>query len=450
MNVNPKKIIIMIIIVIILMLIIFFIKNKIDKKDDESYNQPEKSNIVENNVSEIESKKVTQDTMFYTVESCINKYYGYLSENKSNDDEAIGIDNEFSKDDIEANKNMRIKEILGIFRKRFIEKNDINENNIEKFIKESDNGVEFSAEKMNVIQKDNISLYAVYGKVNDLKNGDTVDEQYFIVELDESINTFSIELLKNVNKIDEIELKIEDTEIEENDYNQFDYTRLNDEEISKKYFDIYKEAMILEPEKAYNYLDKEYREKRFGNAENYIKYIENNSEELSGIIFKQYLVNEHDDYSEYVCKDQYQNLYIFNVTAVKEFTTKLDTYTIATNKFLDTYNDSKNEEKVNMNINKWFLMLNNRDYNSAYNVLDETFRNENFGNEENFEKYMKEMYPLHYKVTLKNFSEQSDVYTQDIIFSDITGEDELENENTIIMQLKDNTDFVMSFSVRRH
>ena len=138
------------------------------------------------------------------------------------------------------------------------------------------------------------------------------------------------------------------------------------------------------------------------------------------------------------------------MTAVKEFTTKLDTYTIATNKFLDTYNDSKNEEKVNMNINKWFLMLNNRDYNSAYNVLDETFRNENFGNEENFEKYMKEMYPLHYKVTLKNFSEQSDVYTQDIIFSDITGEDELENENTIIMQLKDNTDFVMSFSVRRH
>ena len=183
---------------------------------------------------------------------------------------------------------------------------------------------------------------------------------------------------------------------------------------------------------------------------NYKKYVENNYQELSEIVFSQYLVNRYDGYIEYVCRDQYKNLYIFDVTAVKEFTAKLDTYTIATEKFLETYENATAQGKVQMNVNKWFLMLNNRDYHAAYNVLDETFRNENFGSEETFEAYMRQMNPLHYEISLETFSEQSDVYTQEIKYYDITGQNQLKNENTIIMQLGEGTDFVMSFFVRRH
>ena len=101
-------------------------------------------------------------------------------------------------------------------------------------------------------------------------------------------------------------------------------------------------------------------------------------------------LNTYDEYSEYVCRDKYQNLYIFRAKNPLDYTVLLDTYTITTDNFKTTYDKSSEEYKVAMNIDKWIQMINSRDYTSAYNCLDETFRNNNFGSEEAFEKYMKE------------------------------------------------------------
>ena len=61
---------------------------------------------------------------------------------------------------------------------------------------------------------------------------------------------------------------------------------------------------------------------------------------------------------------------------------------------------------------------------------------------------MRENFPLHYKLQVGNFEETNQTYTQYIVLTDITEESDEQIENTIIMQLKDDYDFVMSFSVQ--
>lgn len=447
MNINPnkiKKIIIVLFVIIVILILCMVLLNHTETEKITRENFETDTEIVYTD----EIEKVTQETMFYTVETCINKYYGYISQNKYNDEPA-DVDNGFTEEDLRISEELRLTSLYNILNKQYVSENSITQENILEFVKEYDTAVKFTANKMNVLEDENISVYSVYGQVEDFYTNDKIEDVYFIVELDEKINTFSLEPIYGVDNIDDINLEIKNTDIENNTDNKFTYTRVNDEGASKKYFDLYKQLMLNNPDEAYNYLDEEYRNRRFETVENYKQYIANNYNELSGIIFSQYLVNRYDDYTEYVCRDQYENLYIFNVTAVKEYTAKLDTYTITTERFLEAYQNATPEEKVQMNVNKWFSMLNNRDYHAAYNVLDETFRNQYFGSEEAFETYMREMNPLHYEISLGTYSEQSDVYTQDIKYSDITGEDDLQNETTIIMQLGEGTDFVMSFYVRR-
>ncbi len=188
-----------------------------------------------------------------------------------------------------------------------------------------------------------------------------------------------------------------------------------------------------------------------GEYETFSKYVDNNLQDIAKLTFTEYLVNNYDGYKEYVCKDKYGNLYIFHETAVMDFTIMLDTYTLENEKFLTTYNSSSDQYKVAMNIDKWVQMLNCRDYRTAFYVLDETFRTNNFGNDvDQFEEYMRKYFPEHYKLEFGEFSEETGTYMQEIVLKDITEQDEKEISKTIYMELGEGTDFVMSFNLTRH
>ena len=61
---------------------------------------------------------------------------------------------------------------------------------------------------------------------------------------------------------------------------------------------------------------------------------------------------------------------------------------------------------------------------------------------------MREKLPLHYKAEYSNFSEENETYLQDITLTDITEENEDSVQISVIMQLKEDLDFVMSFSIQ--
>ena len=130
------------------------------------------------------------------------------------------------------------------------------------------------------------------------------------------------------------------------------------------------------------------------------------------------------------------------------YTVLLDDYTLdyEDEEYLAEYASSDDQYKVAYNINKWIKMLNNRDYNAAYNVLDETFRNNNFGSVDNFENYMRQNYGEHYDVEFGDFSNEGNTYVQPLTLTTISGSGE-NKEITIIMRLNENYGFTMSFVI---
>ena len=195
------------------------------------------------------------------------------------------------------------------------------------------------------------------------------------------------------------------------------------------------------------YLDEEYRDKRFENLQELEEYVERNNEEIQSVSAEKYLIEDNNETNEYVIMDQYGNIYEFYETSTMVYKVRMDNYTIASETFITTYNSSNEQNRVMLNIDKWIKMLNNRDYSAAYEVLDETYRENTFGSQDEFESYMRQNMPLHYDVNYESFETRSGVYVQTISLTDITEESEDIVNLTIIMDLLEDMDFKMSFNI---
>lgn len=379
----------------------------------------------------------------------MQKYLDYISVDcKKSLEELPKNERIFMEDEGIDSLEKKQKGIYNLLDKNYIDKNKITENNILKKIMVNGK-VNFIPLKMKYVEGYFVQKFSVQGFLESIEDSKQNKKVLYIVTIDKLDNTFSIEPLDS-QKYDNIEkIKLEKTEerIEKNANNEYSYSMMTEHDIIQKYFLDYKRKSLNNVEEAYNLLDKEYREKRFGDIDSYKKYIENNRNEINSIVANKYLVNNFTDYKQYVCKDQYENLYIFDISASMQYTVKLDTYTIETDKFKETYASANTQKKTMMNVDKWIMMLNNRDYKAAYNVLDETFRNNKFRSEENFEQYMRQKYPLHYSVEYTDYKYETNLAIQTIQLSDITNENKEIKELKIIMQLEENTDFSMSFEI---
>ena len=212
------------------------------------------------------------------------------------------------------------------------------------------------------------------------------------------------------------------------------------------YFNYYKNKSLHNTKEAYNLLDEDYRNKRFGNINEYMKYINENKDRIEGITIEQYLVNQEEDYTEYVCKDQYDNLYIFKEQAIMDYTVELDTYTIATDEFKKEYANGTDNKKVIMNVDKFIQMLNNYDYKTAYGLLNNAFKQNNFETEEDFKKYIQNTYYEHNDISIDKISDENGTYVCEATISNKQNSEENKKIN-IIMKLGTGINFEMSFEI---
>ena len=413
--------------------LIFSNGNSLSPYERKSTPENEEMFIEEN--SEV-LEKVKYRYHYYTIQLLTERYLTYIKDSLYDDSgirdasrEALYsiVDNSYLKEFNISDRNQLIDRYKDILEEEQIEVKNI----------------------YNLRLSDNIELFLVKGLL--VLNNQEIE---IFVKLDTLNKTFSVfpdeylekyEYSENSNNIN-----IDKGEINKNEYNTFKFSDISDEKMALSYFNILKSDLVGNAEVVYNYLNEEYRNKRFENIENFNKYIEDNKAELSQIEMDSYLINYYTDYTEFVCRDQYENIYIFRETAINEFTLLLDDYTLdyQDEEYLNEYNSSTDQYKVANNINKWIKMLNNRDYQAAYNVLEESFR-ERFGGEEGFETYMRKAFPLHYEIEYGEFTEESGIYTQKITLTDITGESDGKIIKTILMDLGEGTDFVMSFNTTR-
>lgn len=364
---------------------------------------------------------VKNATQYFTVSSCIQKYLDSVYKG-----EGIAVYNMLSKEFISANNV-----------------DDINSLNV---VDKLENPSLFEAKKMNMIGGDFIETYSVYGLISNRDNPSLREEAYFLVTLDVSNLTFSV-TPKEVSKLEDINLETGETEIKENDNNIFDYYRITKEELIRKYLANYKENVQYDVETAYNLINKEYSEKRFGSLDSFRTYTELNEQEIRGSLLDQYTIKEYDDYIQYICIDQNRNYYIINETAVMQYDIILDTYTLDLPEFLTKYNQTNNQGKVALNIQKFVDSINAKDYNYAYSKLADGFKNTNFPSLESFENYIKGTLYNKNEVEYMMFSEEADLYTYKISIMNAEETSGKPMEKTIIMKLGEGTEFVLSFDV---
>lgn len=436
-----KKIIIAIIIILILCMITTGVLLYMLKNSDESEAENVEGDVGEDiNFNESIIEPVTDNISFFSVQNCIQGYLNTINLKSSsyydNEDNKVVTDNEIATD------------IYNLLSKEYIDENSITTSNVFNYIDKVEENLIFIPLKMNYIFLQNMTKYAIYGFCIDWDNN-YVKDLYFIVNVDETNKTYSITPLntEEYKSINDIKLDRKEFTIENKDnINDFVVQTITDQYLCQQYFLLQKRLMLSRPEISYSYLDEEYKNKRFETLENYTKYISENKAHILKMALKGYQVERIGETNQYMCKDQYGNYSLFNVEKVLDYKVLLDIYTVEQEKAIKAYNGYNDRKKIAYNVNKWVQMINNKDYQGTYNLLNTTFRNNTWNTLEQYENFIKQNYPSYYEVEYGQYEENGESSVQTITLKDIEGKEQNKTV-TLIIKLQDDMKFEMSIAL---
>lgn len=443
-----KKIIfilILIIVIIFVTILVLFLRQK-KETDDYLATDPYKIELqkMEQNISVNE---------YFAVKDCINKYYNYINYLNNPKYINVKVDDEY--------KNEQAKILLNILNKEYIEKNSINENAI---IKNYNNYSydDFIIEKTYYTENDNYTTtYLILGKQisSELEK---VEDYGFLILLDKGNETFSIapyEFVKDLGLVqlkedDDISKKIKVNTISkvEDESNVYEVETLEDKQLINSIFLEYKKIAKYDSKYAYNFLDEEYSKNRFEDETEAEEYLRKNIDNVFGYKIDKMSSDESDpNFTRYVCQDNKGNYFVIKKDdQLMKYTIILDIYTISIPEIEQKYNNSNSARQAVINLEKFQQMINLNDYKSAYNILNKSFREKNFGSVEKFEKYVKQNWAEYIEISYKNYeSENGEVGTLSTEISDRDSQDKEPKtvEKTFIVKLIDANNFEMSFNI---
>lgn len=432
-----KKIIIILICVIIILLIAVCIV----LKNNSNGNITLFNKKIEEQELADEPANVLQISDYFLAKNCIQNYLDI-----ANSQNSIYYD---KQDDGNQKYNEKThKEILyKLLNESYIKDNNITVDNIFDYVKIFNTKHRFYPTSVTILSEQEIVKYKVSGIAQDLdyKNA---QEVYYGVNYHIANKTFSVSPL-NKNSFEIYKGEDNITKIDEKEgYNICDLGSINDELIATEYFEAYKFFTLANPKYTFDKMTEEYRNKRFGTYENYVQYIKDNYNEFKDIIPKRYLSTFNGQYTQYVIQDQYSNNYIFDSIDALQYYVSLDTYTIDGEKFSSTYAGADETKKVQMNIGKFFDMINRHDYRTAYSCLADSFKNNKVKSEQELKAIIQNnlfSYNKYEVKELKNIG--SSTYTCNLYVEDSTKSNPDGLFITIIMRLKEDKNFEMSFSI---
>ena len=382
---------------------------------------------------------------YYIAKDCVSRFYSYYM---SASDTSIyeGADADLVKEAQSDNVNA----IMNMLDEEYINAKGITANNLlTKLGKVNNSTIEITAEYV-CEKSNNMFAYFVTGNLINTTSSN-VSQFYVVVKVDATNRTFTIipneYARKNYNNLKiggAININVPES-IKENDNNTYIFKSVSDNEYIEDLFNQYKLEMLYSPQTVYNKLDSEYKSKKFDNLEQFKQYAKNNETKNRNVRIAKYQKNVYDEYTQYICQDQDNNYYIFNETSTMNYTAILDTYTVDVPEFVNKYNEAKDENKVAYNIKKVFDAINDSDYKYVYNKLDATFKTNYFKTQADFESYVKKNFYTSNEIKYTSCQKNSNTYLYKIIIKDKSSSNQI--EKTIVMSLKEGTDFVMSFNV---
>ena len=310
---NPKKMIILLAIVLLLIMVIIIclIFALLRSEEDIIYGDIVTEGSEGDEFTD-EIQKVDDANIFYSISFCIEKYYDNLyTENL--DDETL---------------NEKKQNLFNTISKKYIEENSIDMNNILEKLEQVENQLVFTATKIETITAMDYQVYKVQGMIEDtIDENKLLEDRFFIVSIDSNNATYNIYPLdkEEIESLDDVSITKEINPIEKNDNNSFIIINTGYNELLVKYIKYYQNLVNKDAEKAYDLLDEEYKEKRFGSIDNFIEYINLKQNTLEDITVQKYSTSTKEDYEEYTIVDTNNNYYIIEEYSVMDFKMKLDT-----------------------------------------------------------------------------------------------------------------------------
>lgn len=443
-----KMIIILIIIFVIIIMLLGVImlsnneENVVDMPDEVSMDDAvdEFYNIVQ--VVDVRNN-------YYLVKRCVERFYEYYSEMFEDPLDGYLIKPEEGTVNIENLKSKSIEKVYNLLDEEYIEYNGITLDNLASKLPEIDE-VSINIQNMYYIeQSENISVYFIYGNLRSVLESNS-ENFSMMIRLDRKNNTYKAllgdyveEYYKDLKINDYMEFNSE--EIEENTYNYIEYENISDVEYINDLFKHYKNTLRISKEQSYNLLDEEYKKICFDNLDGYLTYMEENYSKIVTANLDEYTKQKNSGYTQYLFKDTKGNYYIFKETTPFKYTVILDNYTIPTKDFTEEYESSSEAEKVVLNIKKFFMGIDDKNYGYSYSVLSESFKNNKYPTKEDFINYAEQNFFEENEIEYISYEKETGVYIYKIKITDAEGENSEERAFNIIVKLNSGTDFEMSF-----
>ena len=275
------KIILILIILIILLIVIILIYAKNNSNDTDN-NENTNSTDIEteeyiNSLSE-EAKKqgnVSNEEKIVIL-NCLQKYYNALNINSTS---YYGIlYGEYQQ--LYSNEEIQ-EQVYQYLSEKYIEENNIQKNNVFNFVSSLTVSPIVIPYEIKKIDNNNLDTFIVNVVIENRDNYNFIGQEYLIINLDKEKQLYSIEPKgNNYNDIDEIELESLEETITSKQLNTYKSASATYEEITKYYFNMYKQLSLGAPEIAYQLLNEEYRNKRFENVDNFKEYIQENKNSI--------------------------------------------------------------------------------------------------------------------------------------------------------------------------
>ena len=307
-------------------------------------------------------EKETSNSVLYSLNRNINKYFNYIKEN-----------NETAINELGGNSIYLIT-----------------------------NNVKYVVKQAYVTQNQYMSKYYTYGTLT-IANGNytaQTQEIYMILYLTAENKGYRLQTISKEEYLNRTALEQNDTiEIQEGTYNKFEYEYIDNVKQMEIYLEDYSFQIFNNTENSYNLLNTEYKEKRFKDLQAFVQFLNEKQGQLHNIKISQYTVDEENQNKIYKGTDQYGNYYEIIEKSYMNYEIILDNYTM-----LDYSNDS-DENKIKLSAEKFILMLNSADYTNAYNLLEPSFKQINFPTEQDFINYVKNNFYARNIVASKDLSE---------------------------------------------
>lgn len=185
-------------------------------------------------------------------------------------------------------------------------KNDLNINNYQN--------ISFSSNEIYVVSQINKYKYYIKGTIN-VEMMDEIPEkvrdEYILLNYDMENTTFNIEIIDNDRYINAKNEEYIFENINNNDYNKFDYISLSPKSKAQIYFNDFIEKMYYNPDEAYNLLTTETKNEYFQTLDEFKNFISEND----SFSMKQFSV----DKDRIGIKDTNNNEYVFEISYILRY-----------------------------------------------------------------------------------------------------------------------------------